>query len=122
VTSIPSVLGLGAAVDYVSTIGMDRIEAHNRALRGRLFAALQDVPKLRVVSASAGPLASALVTFTLPADIESRTFQQMMRSKHNIELKPVPKNWLNGIRVSTHLFNTEEDVDSLIAALKNELA
>ena len=46
----------------------------------------------------------------------------MMRSKHDIELKMVPKNWFNGIRASTHLFNTEQDVDTLIATLKNELA
>jgi len=28
---------------------------------------------------------------------------------------------MNGIRVSTHLFNTDDDVDRLIAALKSEL-
>jgi len=122
VTSLPSVLGLGAAVEYVSAMGIDRIEAHNLALRNRLFAALQDVPKVRVMNASSGPLASGLVTFTLPAERESRAFQLMMRDKHNVELKMVPKNWLNGIRVSTHLFNTERDVDRLIIALKSELA
>jgi len=122
VTSIPSVLGLGAAVEYLSAMGMDRIEAHNLALRNRLFGALHDVPKVRVVSAPAGPLASGLVTFTLPDERESRAFQLMMREKHNVELKMVPKNWLNGIRVSTHLFNTEQDVDRLIIALKSELA
>jgi selenocysteine lyase/cysteine desulfurase len=122
VSSIPSVLGLGAAVGYVSAIGMDRIDAHNLALRNRLFAALQSVPKLRVVSAPPGPLASALLSYTLPDAIESRAFQQLMRDKHNIELKVVPKNWLNGNRVSTHLFNTEQDVDVLVAALKMELA
>ena len=122
VTSLPSVLGLGAAVEYVSAMGLARIEAHNLALRTRLFAALQDVPKVRVMSAPTGPLASGLVTFALPAERESRAFQVMMRDKHNIELKMVPKNWLNGIRVSTHLFNTEQDVDRLIIALKSELA
>jgi selenocysteine lyase/cysteine desulfurase len=122
VTSIPSVLGLGAAVEYVSAMGMDRIEAHDLGLRNRVFAALHDVPKVRVMSAPDGPLASGLVTFTLPAERESRAFQLTMREKHNIELKTVPKNWLNGIRVSTHLFNTEQDVDRLIAVLKSELA
>src|SRR6476646_1048418 len=62
VTSIPSVLGLGAAVEYVSSMGIDKVEAHNLALRARLFAALQDVPKVRVMSAISGPLASGLVT------------------------------------------------------------
>jgi selenocysteine lyase/cysteine desulfurase len=122
VTSIPSVLGLGAALEYLSAIGMERVEAHNLGLRNRLFAALHDVPKIRVVSAPAGPLASGLVAFRLPDDRESRAFQLTMREKHNVELKMVPKNWMNGIRVSTHLFNTEQDVDQLITALKRELA
>ena len=53
VTSIPSVLGVGAAIAYVSAIGLASIESHNLALRNRLFAALAGVPRLRVVSASA---------------------------------------------------------------------
>jgi selenocysteine lyase/cysteine desulfurase len=122
VASIPSVIGMGAAFDYVSAIGLNRIEAHNLALRNRLYAALQGVPTLQVVSAPPGALASALLTYRLPDDIDSRGFQQMMREKHNIELKVVPKNWFNGNRVSTHLFNSEQDVDQLVAALKIELA
>jgi selenocysteine lyase/cysteine desulfurase len=122
VSSIPSVLGLGTAIDYNVGIGMARIETHNLALRNRLFAALKGVPRVRVVSAAPGPLASPLLTYTLPDNIESGAFHQRMRDKHNVELKLVPKDWLNGIRVSTHLFNTEQDVDALVAALKIELA
>ena len=122
VTSIPSVIGLGAAFSYASTTGLDRIASHNLALRNRLFGALHDVPNVQVVSASAGALATALLTFRLPDGHESRAFQTLMREKHHIELKMVPKNWMNGIRVSTHLFNTEHDVDVLVSALRSELA
>jgi selenocysteine lyase/cysteine desulfurase len=80
VTSIPSVIGLGATFSYLSTIGLELIASHNAALRNRLFPGLHDVPKM------------------------------------------VPKNWMNGIRDSTHLFNTNQDVDVLLAALKRELA
>jgi selenocysteine lyase/cysteine desulfurase len=34
----------------------------------------------------------------------------------------VPGNWFNGNRISTHLFNTEGDVDVVVKALKTELA
>ena len=122
VSSIPSVLGIGAALDYLLAIGLNRIEEHNLVLRNRLYTALQGVPKVRVVSAPPGsPLASALVTYRLPDNIESGAFQERMRDKHKIELKVVPKNWLNGNRVSTHLFNSEDDVDALVAGLKVEL-
>lgn len=121
VSSIPSILGMGAAFDYQSAIGLREIESHNLALRHRLHEALHDVPKVSVVSAPAGPLASALLTFRLPPEHESGAFQRRMRERHHIELKVVPKNWFNGIRVSTHLFNSEQDVDALVTALKVEL-
>ncbi|MES2304606.1 MAG: aminotransferase class V-fold PLP-dependent enzyme [Gemmatimonadota bacterium] len=122
VSSIPSILGLGAALEYISAIGIREIERHNLALRDRLYHALQDVPKLRVVSPPPGPLASPLLTYTLPDAIDSATFQKLIRTKYRIELKVVPKTWLNGNRVSTHLFNSGRDVDALVAALKHELA
>jgi len=122
VSSIPSVLGLGAAIDYVSAIGLDRIEAHNLALRTRLYASLKNVPKVRVVSAPPGPLASALLSYTLPPNLQSGALHERLRDKHNIEVKVVPGNWFNGSRISTHLFNSEQDVDSLVAALNIELA
>jgi selenocysteine lyase/cysteine desulfurase len=122
VTSIPSVLGVGAAISYLSDIGIAAIESHNLALRNRLFVALESVAKLRVVSAQPGPLASPLLTFALPNDIKSDDLHKRLRDKHSVQLKVVPKNWLNGNRVSTHLFNTEKDVDTLISALEIELA
>jgi selenocysteine lyase/cysteine desulfurase len=115
------VLGVGAAISYLTAIGIQTIEAHNLELRNRLHSALARVPKLRVVSAPAGPLASPLLTFALPNDIKSDEFQQRLRQRHSVQLKVVPKQWLNGNRVSTHLFNTENDVDALISALKAEL-
>lgn len=122
VTSIPSVIGLGAAMQYLSAIGIPRIEAHNLALRNRLHSALQTVPQLRVVSSPSGTLASPLLTYTLPESVESGALRERMRVKHNIELKIVPKQWLNGHRVSTHLFNTDPEVDFLVASLRAELA
>lgn len=122
VSSIPSVLGLGAAIEYVSAIGLDRIESHNSALRNRLYAALQNVPKVRVVSAPSGPLASALLSYTLPKNIQSGALHERLRDKHKIEVKVVPGNWFNGSRISTHLFNSEQDVDALVGALNIELA
>ena len=122
VGNIPGVLGLGAAIDYVSAIGKARIEAHNMALRNRLYTALREVPQLRVVSAAPGPLASPLLTFALPDRITSRALYQRLLDKHNAVVKIVPGQWLNGNRISTHLFNTERDVDALVTALKTEVS
>jgi selenocysteine lyase/cysteine desulfurase len=122
VCSIPSVLGLAAAIDYHNVIGTVQIEAHNLALRNRLYEALKSVPKLRVVSAPPGPLASPLLTYILPESINADTLHTRLREKHKVVVKVVPTNWFNGQRISTHLFNTERDVDALVKALRIELA
>jgi selenocysteine lyase/cysteine desulfurase len=122
VSSIPSVLGLAAAIDYHLGIGTARIEAHNLDLRNRLHGALQSVPRLRVVSAPPGPLASPLLTYTLPVNSNADALHTRLREKHKVEVKVVPTNWFNGQRISTHLFNTERDLDTLVKALAVELA
>jgi selenocysteine lyase/cysteine desulfurase len=121
VTNIPGVLGLGTAIDYLAAIGIDRIEAHNLSLRNRLFASLPKVRHLRVVSPPSGPLASPLLTFELPRDVDSHALQLRLLERHRVMVKVVPGQWLNGHRLSMHLFNTEADVDAAVAALRAEL-
>jgi len=121
VCSLPSVVGLGAALDYLSTIGVARIEAHNLGLRQQLFDGLAEVSKIRVVSGGAGPLASPLLSYQLPPGLTSATLHQRLRERHAIEVKVVPGNWFNGNRISTHLFNTRDDVEALIRALRAEI-
>lgn len=121
VGNIPGVLGLGAAIDYLTAIGMTRIESHDIALRNRLYDALAAVTRLRVVSPGPGPLATPLLTFALPEGITSRALYERLLNKHKVVVKVVPGQWLNGNRISTHLFNTDGDVDILVEALKTEL-
>lgn len=122
VTSLPSVLGLSASIDYVRAIGIGAVERHNLMLRNRLYDAMREVPTIRVVSAPAGPLASPLLTYVLPDSIPSHEFMQRLSDRHHLVVKTVPAQWLNGNRISTHLFNTEQDVDALVVALRRELA
>lgn len=122
VCNIMGVLGAGAAIEYIGAIGIGKVESHNLALRERLRAALAGVPALRVVSPSRGDLASPLLSFALPASVESGALHARLLARHRIETKVVPGNWFNGTRISTHLFNTEREVDTLVSALKEELA
>jgi selenocysteine lyase/cysteine desulfurase len=122
VCSLPSVIGLGAAIEYIGAKGIAAVETHNLALRARLDAALATVPKLAVVSAHESALASPLVSYRLPDAIKAGPLQQRLHQAHRVFVKVVPGNWFNGQRISTHLFNTEQDVDALIAALRAELA
>ena len=121
VTNIPGVLGLGAAIEYHEAIGSTKIEAHNRELCNKIYAALKDLPLLDVVSAPPGPLASPLVSYRLPDRIKAIDLHNRLLEKHKVVVKVVPEKWFNGQRISTHLFNSERDVEALVKGLKAEL-
>ena len=122
VGNIPGVLGLGVALNILNEAGPAAVEARAVALRTRLYAGLLGIRRLTVVSPPPGPLATPIVTFTLPEAVESGAFTTMLRERYHIVVKTVPTQWLNGIRVATHIFNTEEHVDALLRALRTELA
>ena len=122
VSNIPGIIGLGAAVDYVKGRGITAVEAHNLALRDRLDRALASVSRLNIVSARERTLATPLLTYRLPDQSDAGEVYERLRQKHRVIVKVVPTNWFNGQRISTHLFNTEQDVDALVAALRAELA
>ena len=122
VCSIPSVHGLGAAIDYINALGMPAIEAHNLELHRYAHERLSAHKKLRIVSPATGPLASPMLTYVLPDTIPSGPLSARLYERHHVEVKVVPANWLNGHRVSTHLFNSTADIDRLVDALAAELA
>lgn len=122
VCSLPSVHGLGAALDYLTHIGIDRIERHNLELRARLVDGLRTLPRLRLASVESGPMQSPLTTYILPDAIKAHDLYERLLTRHKVVVKVVPGQWLNGHRISTHLFNTAHDVDALITALRTELA
>jgi selenocysteine lyase/cysteine desulfurase len=121
VCSIPSVHGLGAAIAYMTAIGIERVLAYNLELHRHAYERLSALPKLRIVSAKDGPVASPLLTYVLPAGIDSGELGGRLIKNHHVEVKTVPANWLNGHRVSTHVFNSTDDVDRLASALEVEL-
>lgn len=121
VCSLPSVYGLAAAIEYHNGFGPPLIEGHNVALGRYLWQALRDVPKIRVVSAPPGPLASPLLTYELPAGVPAGALHAVLLKRHRVLVKVVPAAFLNGQRISTHLFNTTRDIDALVTALRAEL-
>jgi len=122
VGNLPGVVGLGVALDSLQKTGMDRIERHNLGLRDRFHEGLMRIPAASVVSAAPGPLTSPLVTFELPDRHDSGEFRNRLLEDHRMVVKAVPKQQMNGIRFSTHVFNTEDEVDTVLEVVRTELS
>ena len=118
--AIQTIVGVGYAVDYLQGFGSRQIEAHNMANRNKMYTAMlplkdeidgfviQSVPPTSAFS-------SMIFTFTLPSYINNDVFASQMKSEHGIELRTISHpTFANGIRVSLHLMNSEEDVDFMV--------
>ncbi|MCF7972399.1 MAG: cysteine desulfurase [Phycisphaerae bacterium] len=119
---IAEVIGLGAAIDYVTEIGMAHVASHERGLMQDAQEALQAIPGVRIIGTS--PDKAGIVSFVMdgahPHDIGTilDSLGVAIRAGHHCA-QPVMQRF--GIaataRVSFGLYNTQADVDHLIAAV-----
>ncbi|ERI07748.1 cysteine desulfurase [Aneurinibacillus aneurinilyticus] len=118
---IAGAIGLGAAIDFVESIGIDAIREHEHQLVTYAMERLRQIDGLKIY----GPEErSGLVTFTMneahPHDIATvlDTEGIAIRAGHHC-CQPLMK-WLkvsSTARASFYLYNTEEDIDALVKGL-----
>jgi cysteine desulfurase/selenocysteine lyase len=120
---IEGVVGLGAAVDYVSAIGMARIEAHERELLAYGTEALRTVPGLTLVGTA--PKKASILSFVMdgvhPHDIGTIVDREgvAIRTGHHCAQPVMDRFGIPGTaRASLALYNTRADIDRLIDALR----
>jgi cysteine desulfurase/selenocysteine lyase len=119
-------VGLGAAVDYLSALGMERVRAHERDLTGYALERLPEVEGIRIFGPPDPDRRGGVVSFALegihPHDIAEVCDREAVciRAGHHCA-QPLMRTL--GVpataRASFHVYNTREDVDRLIEALRN---
>ena len=119
---IGGIAGFGAALDYVTGLGLDAIESHERELLAYATDALAEIPGLRLIGTA--PQKAAILSFSLdgvhPHDVGSILDHEgvAVRSGHHcaqpvMERFGVPAT----VRASIALYSTREDIDALVRAL-----
>jgi selenocysteine lyase/cysteine desulfurase len=101
------IFALGAAIEYLSAIGVDKIEGRVLFLNELLTYRL--AKKGFVVLSPSGSYRSGQ---TLVAVDDPEKCVAFLRDK-GILVTPKPQ----GIRISTHFYNNEEDVETVVQAL-----
>lgn len=114
---VPDALGMGAAVDFQSAIGKNHIEARDRSLSQRLRAGLKEVPGLKLWTSEDPTMSTALTLFSV-RDLPMADVQKAILQRDRIYIRTMGTGNLNGCRAATHIYNTPDDVDRLIASVK----
>lgn len=125
---IAEAIGLGAACDYLSDIGMDKVHAYEEELGGYLHQQLSSLNNLTVYGPSPSRGRAALCSFNVKGlhatDISTLLDQEgvAVRSGHHCTQ---PLHRALGIpasaRASPYLYNTASEIDSFIEALQSSI-
>jgi isopenicillin-N epimerase len=115
----PLVLAFGAALDFQNAIGRDRIEKRVRMLHARLREKVAPLPGVKVYTSPHPELSCALLGFSFPA-IKNQDIVDTLLARHDTYIRTIEYD-LNAVRVSTHHYNTEQQVDRLVEGLQDIL-
>jgi cysteine desulfurase / selenocysteine lyase len=120
--AIAEAVGLAAAVDYLETLGLPAVAAHERALLAYAVERLREIPDLRLVGT---PAERAGVVSFLVGDVHPHDLATIL-DRHGVAVRAghhcaQPLMHRFGVaataRASVGLYNVREDVDALVRAI-----
>lgn len=123
---IASAVGLGAAIDFLTEIGLDNIAAHEHALAAYAMDQMETIDGLTIYGPRDANKRCGLVTFNLddvhPHDVATVLDMSgiAVRAGHHCA-QPLMK-WLQvsaTARASFYIYNDEKDIDALVAGLRS---
>ncbi|QGK69746.1 SufS family cysteine desulfurase [Allosaccharopolyspora coralli] len=119
-------VGLGAAVDYLSSLGMERVAAHEHQLAERALRELSEIDGVRIIGPESSESRGATVSFVLDG-VHPHDAGQVLDS-HGVEVRvghhcAWPLHRTVGvpatIRASFYLYNEPEEVTVLADAVRD---
>ncbi|MDV2433000.1 cysteine desulfurase [Corynebacterium tuberculostearicum] len=119
------VVGLGAAVKFLEEVGMDNIHAHEKKLTERALRQLKEIPGLRIIGPEDTENRGGAVSFTVEG-VHPHDLGQVL-DDHGVAIRvghhcawPLHRacGAQSTARASFYLYNTEEEVDKLVEAIK----
>ncbi|HFI0641218.1 TPA: cysteine desulfurase [Streptococcus suis] len=122
--NIAGAIGLGAAIDYLTEIGMDAIQTHEADLVDYVFPKLQAIPGLTIYGSQDLSKRTGVIAFNLddlhPHDVATALDYEgvAVRAGHHcaqplLRYLQVPAT----VRASFYIYNTKADCDKLVEAI-----
>ena len=125
VPNMAQAVGLGAALTYLTSIGMENIYRHEEKLTSYLLQGLSSINGLRIIGPTTTELRGGTVSFTI-GDIHPHDVGQFLdnqgiavRTGHHCAWPLTRKLGVAATtRASVYLYNTTEDLDALIEGVQ----
>lgn len=122
--NIEGTIGLGAAIEYLTKIGMNNIAEYEHSLRHNLITKLKEIPHINIINEESD---SGVVAFNIDGIFSQDVAVYL--NKYNICVRAgnhcakILKNEVgvkNTVRVSIYFYNTQKEIDKLVDLLKDK--
>ncbi len=122
--NIAGIISVGAALDFISKVGLESITEHLRSLSQYALAALKEIPDIEFLPGIAyctEPIGYGIISFHIPGI--SATDAGFVLSEKGICVRTNQScnPWsmeTDAVRVSLQIYNGENDIDRLVAVLQ----
>jgi isopenicillin-N epimerase len=114
-------LTVPAAIEFLDTVGMEQFRARTHHLAQYARAQLLELTGLEPIVPDNRQWYGSMAHVPLP-QVDAVRLQRALWNKHGIEVPIVDWGGRRYIRVSCHLYNTRQQIDRLIVALRELLA
>ncbi|HUQ90286.1 MAG TPA: aminotransferase class V-fold PLP-dependent enzyme [Bryobacteraceae bacterium] len=125
----PVLAALEDSLDFQLAIGKPRIESRIRALGSYLRAQAADIPRVRLYTSNDPRLSGALTSLSIDG-VPPLRLREYLRQKFDMYVAdrakgvkyPADPHGVDGIRISTHYYNSFEQVEKVLQALRDMAA
>lgn len=116
----PRLVAVEAAFDFLQLIGMEHVDARLRALVKRAKEQLSEIPGVELKTSLDPQLSGGVIKFNVRNRPLKEIYDQLW-ARRRIAIAQTAAGDAQGLRISPHIYNTMDEIDQAVAAVK-ELA
>jgi len=110
---VASVVGLEAAVEFMMSIGMDRVAEYAGGLATYLYEGLSSIDGVQVLTPADPALRGAMTTYKVDG-VPYDELNGRLGRDFKLRCRVVTERGLDALRISTHIFNSRADCDRVV--------
>jgi len=113
----PRVVALESAVDFINLIGLPAVEARVQALATRAKVQLHEMAAVELKTNLEPELSGGVVKFRMK-NVPTKEAYDGLWQRHRLAIAMTPSGDAEGLRFSAQVYNSMEEVDRAVAAVK----
>jgi len=116
--NLPELLGLGASIQFLNSIGLQKIHNRTFELKAYFRSKIEGNPKFKIKTPKSDNLSGAIQVVEVLGKKVSAVKKQLF-DNYGIDCRPMSGFGLNAVRLSFAIYITKKDIDYLVDALES---